>query len=331
MVDFRNGPHPRSYLAGRERTRLFLLVTAMIGILWVALEARNPEHYRWIWNWGRGKEAADAEVDTRFVPPVPTEDDTFVFVPAGADRDPRSQTVAGPLTEEDLAAIRDDEPFRAEERGAWFKLFDRLRNMESASLREQSAGPVTFIQLYRQPKEYRAALVTLGGTLRRSEKITAPGNDVGIESYYRTWLFPRDNPSNPIVVYTLSVPDGFPQGMEIEERVELDGFFFKRWPYAAQDMVRSAPVVLAKSLRRVIPEPEEPAPAISPVVIVAMAAAAAAVFVAMVWWRTRPTRRDEPLADLFDGWKAPDSVSDATERLRLFTGPPDPDTKADTQ
>ncbi len=301
----------------------------MMGILWVTFEARNPEHYRWIWKWGRASGTADAEVDTRFVPPVPVEDDTFLIAPVGADRDPGSRTVAGPLTEEDLAAIRDDEPFRAQERGAWFKLFDRLRSMESASLRDQSAGPVTFIQLYRQPKEYRAALVTLDGTLRRCEKVTAPRNDAGIESYYQTWLFPRDNPGNPIVVYTLSVPDGFPQGMEIEERVELEGFFFKRWPYAAQDMVRSAPVVLAKSLRQVSPKPEEPAAAISPVAIVAMAAAAAAVFVAIVWWRTRPTRREEPLADLFDGWKAPDSASHAAEPLRVFTGRPDRDTKAD--
>ena len=238
------------------------------------------------------------------------------------------QAVGGPLTEADLAAIRDDEPFRAGEGGAWFKLFDRLRKTDSAALSEESVGPVTFIQLYRQPKEYRAALVTLAGTLHGSEQIAAPRNELGIESYYRTWLSPRDNPTNPIVIYTLTVPEGFPQGMAIEEQVELDGFFFKRWPYAAQDTVRSAPVVLAKTLRRVTSQAETPALPMSLVTIVGTAAAAALAFVAIVWWRTRRTRRREPAADLFDGQSLASSISDGAGRLKVLT---DPDMEVDTR
>ena len=330
MLEFRNGPRPRNYLARREQVRLFVLVSALLGIVWVAVEARNPRHYRWIWNWGRGEVAADVEVDTRFVSIPSTIDDTFVFPPPGEreDGDEASQAASDSVTKADLAAIRDDEPFRMSEREAWFKLFDQLRKTDSAALSQRSIGPVTFIQLYRQPKEYRAELLSLAGTLRRSEQIAAPRNDLGIESYYRTWLFPRDNPTNPIVVYTLTVPDGFPQGMTIAEQVELDGFFFKRWPYTAQDTIRSAPVVLAKSLRWVAAKPEESVPPMSPATIVGIAAAVAAALVAIVWSRTRRTRRDEPVADLFDGQRLGDSVSNESGRLRLLS---DSDTEANTR
>jgi len=320
VLQFRNGPRPRNYLARREQVRLLVLVTILLGVVWIAVEARNAQHYRWIWDWGRGDATADEAVDTRLGPSVSPADDTFVFPPPGEGSGEPSQAISGPLTEADLATVCDDEPYRAGEQGAWFKLFDRLRKTDSATLSEQSIGPVTFIQLYRQPKEYRAELVTIAGTLRRSEQIGAPRNDLGIESYYRTWLFPMDNPANPIVVYNLTVPDGFPQGMTIEESVELDSFFFKRWPYAAKDTVRSAPVVLTKSLRWVVTKPTESSEPMSPASIMAIAAAVAIALVTLVWWRTRRTRPDEPISDLFEGLP-PDDATGRANPLRLLTDP----------
>jgi hypothetical protein len=49
----------------------------------------------------------------------------------------------------------------------------------------------------------------------------------------------------PIVVYFLRLPVGMPHGMKISEPVEVVGYFFKRWAYAATDTVRLAPSVLA--------------------------------------------------------------------------------------
>ncbi|MHB8902340.1 MAG: hypothetical protein ACYC6Y_26575 [Thermoguttaceae bacterium] len=301
MLDFRKNFRPRNYRAPREQMRLLALVAAMVGILWMAVEARNPDHFRWIWTLGRTRTAVDAEVDTRFAPLGSAEADTFVVRGAGETADAARLPVAGSLTEADLETVRDDEPFRAAEQGAWFKLFDRLRTTDPTTLSRQSIGPISFIELYRQPREHRGELVTLVGTLRRSERVDAPQNDFGIEAYYRTWLFPRDNPTNPIVVYTLEVPRGFPQGMILQEQVELDGFFFKRWPYAAQDTVRSAPVVLARSLRWTAARPKESAAPVSPLKIVAVAAAGALVFVAFALRQTARPRPGKPVAGLFDG------------------------------
>lgn len=315
MLQFRNGPRPPNYLGRREQTRLFVLVVLLMGAVWIALEARNPQYYRWIWTWGQAGEA-DETVDTRLGPSVSRPDDTFVIPAPGERRHETSETVSSPLNEADLASVRDGEPFRAGERGAWFKLFDRLRQTDSADLSRQSSGPVNFIQLYRQPAEYRGKLITLSGTLRRSEPIDAPPNDLGIDSYYMTWLFPRDNPSNPIVVYTLTVPAGFPQGMTIEEQVELDGFFFKRWPYLAQDTGRSAPVVLAKSLRWTAARPAQPAPPPSTASLVGLAALVAGVVVVVVWWQTRPKHAQQPVPNLFERQSAGESG-----HLRILTDP----------
>ena len=322
MLHFRNGPPPRDYLARREQVRVFVLVMFLMTVVWIAIEARNPEHYRWIWNRGGEGARVDEEVDTRLRASIPESDDTFVFPRPGESLDEAARAMAGPLTKADLASVRDDEPFRSGEQGAWFKLFGQLQGMDASTLHEESTGTATFIQLYRQPREYRGELVTLAGTLRRSEEVAATSNSLGIESYYRTWLFPRDNPSNPIVVYTLTVPDGFPEGMEIEEQVELDGYFFKRWPYAASDTVRSAPVVLSKSLRWIVPEPAEAAPAMSATTIV-MAAAAMAFCVALfVWWQTRNRRHaEQPVSDLFAKPPLVRETGDQANDLRVVANP----------
>ena len=270
----------------------------LMGVVWIALEARNPQHYRWIWNWGEGDGTIGEAVDTRVMADAPGNDDIFVFPAPGKSLEEPS--ISGPLTDADLSSVRDDEPFRTGEQGAWFKLLGQLQETDAATLRKQSIGRVTFIQLYRQPKEYRGELVSLAGTLRRSERIAAPKNDQDIESYNMTWLFPDDNPTNPIVVYILTVPEGFPEGMSLEERVELEGFFFKRWPYAAADTVRSAPVVLAKSLRWIASEPKESAPPITPTAIVGLSAVFAIAVALLVWWPTRNKRRDEPVDGLFE-------------------------------
>jgi hypothetical protein len=321
VIQFRNRSRPRNYLARREQVRLFLLVGLLMAVVGIAFEARNPEHYRWIWDWGRGATSVGEEVDTRVRPTDSEPDDTFIFPRPGESFDEPTQAISGPLTEADLASVCDDEPFRAGEKGAWFKLLAQLQETDSATLSEQSTGPVTFIQLYRQPREYRGELITTSGTLRRSEQIAAPKNDLGIELYYRTWLSPKDNPTNPIVVYTLTVPDGFPEGMTIEEPVEFDGYFFKRWPYPATDSVRSAPVVLAKSLRWVAAPPTETAPPMSPTTIVVIAAAVAIGVALLAWWQTKHKRNDEPVAGLFAEPASGEAAHDGAEHLRLVADP----------
>lgn len=144
-----------------------------------------------------------------------------------------------------LAQVRDDTVFRGAEQDAWFQIWMTLRSTDSRSLLRSTARRVSFVELFGQPRSHRGRLVRFRGTLHRLEKMTAPANDYDIGDYWQGWLEPEGGPVSPIVVYFLRLPDGMPHGMKIGEPVEVVGYFFKRWAYAAADAVRIAPLVLA--------------------------------------------------------------------------------------
>lgn len=144
-----------------------------------------------------------------------------------------------------LAQVRDDTVFRGPDEEAWFQIWMTLRSTDMRSLAQSSARWVSFTELFGQPRSYRGRLVRFRGTLHRLEKMTAPANQYDIRDYWQGWLEPEGGPVSPIVVYFLRLPDGMPHGMKIGEQVEVVGYFFKRWAYAATDTVRIAPLVLA--------------------------------------------------------------------------------------
>jgi len=164
-----------------------------------------------------------------------------------------------------LDSVRDNTVFRMAEKDAWFRLFEQLQRRDLADLRRTSTGYVGFLQLYKQPSEYRGKLVTVSGVVRMGYYREAPKNFYGIDGYYVFWLKPAGAKS-PIVIYCLEIPAGFPDVAKLEregdgERPQLDeeaeftGFFFKRWAYRAQDDTRLAPLILAK-IPRWQPRPE---------------------------------------------------------------------------
>ena len=142
-----------------------------------------------------------------------------------------------------LKAVRDNTVFTDSEKDAWFRLLEKLQQADHGRLEQESRGEVAFAQLYREPEAYRGQLVTVRGTVRLGYYRQAPLNLYGIDGYYLFWLRPVGS-TNPIVVYSLEVPQGFPnvraleaQGRkpELFEDVEFTGYFFKRWAYRAED------------------------------------------------------------------------------------------------
>jgi hypothetical protein len=173
---------------------------------------------------------------------------------------PQRQTLAELQTTLDtvfLGAIRDNTVFTNSEQDAWFRLLETLQRTDVEQLERDSCGPVGFAQLYREPYAYRGRLVTVSGTVRLGYYRPAPQNIYGIAGYYMLWLRPVGS-TNPIVIYSLDVPAGFPDVKAIEaagrkpelhEDVEFTGYFFKRWAYRAEDGTRLAPLILAKTPR----------------------------------------------------------------------------------
>ena len=194
-----------------------------------------------------------------------------------------------------LAQVRDDTVFRGAEEEAWFQIWMTLRSTDMRSLTQSSARRVSFNELFGQPRSYRGRLVRFRGTLHRLEQMTAPANQYDIKDYWQGWLEPEGGPVSPIVVYFLRLPDGMPHGLKISEPVDVVGYFFKRWAYAATDTVRIAPLVLA--LEPIWKPRPVASPADNQIGTVALVTMAAVVLLTMLGIRAAgsgPGRRQTP-------------------------------------
>jgi len=195
-------------------------------------------------------------------------------------------------------SVRDDTPvFRPAEREFWFYQLERMQKLGSAAAKPP-APRVSYLQLEKQPGEYRGQVVSVAGTVRLAERVAAPPNYLGVKQYYVYWIQPAGEPDSPLIVYALSAPRGFPriafreeqaavQGAKLREDVQVRGVFIKRCVYAARGGTFTAPVLLAD-----VPEwsPPEPRAAEKPVPwrelgIAALAALLLTICVTAVLWK----------------------------------------------
>jgi hypothetical protein len=191
------------------------------------------------------------------------------FQKLGGDGEPPATVLAArapierrPLPGLDLAllqGVRDDASFRNIERPALAHVVATLQSMSDDDIARASIGVLTYRQVFHQPQLYRGEPMKLSGIVRRAHKLgPKPDQEGEIQSnpeqpaehdisYWQLWVF-KPGASDPLVVFCPEMPAGFPEGMEIEEKVELHAVFFKRLAYAAQDRVRTAPMLAAKNV-----------------------------------------------------------------------------------
>lgn len=248
----RRQPAP-NYLSGALQRRLLLLVMALGLVLILMREAGKPQRWEWFnLLTSAGPAGHEEAVDTRLATPEDSDKPGVIYAPNDADDAPLPAAAGGRyfpgVDTRLLARVRDDTIFRQQDYESWFNLCDVLRRHSPEQIADASTGDVTFLQLFQQPAAYRGELVTVAGVIRRAGYRPAPQNDVGVEGYYQAWLQPLGTGSSPMVIYLLELPKDFPIGDQLDAEVTLTGFFFKRWAYAAQDTIRTAPVLLARNL-----------------------------------------------------------------------------------
>ena len=248
---------PRDYTSRREQYRLLLLVFALLTVFFLMQEARRPENWRWMWGSasttpGDGFDnREDPDVDTRLV------DKRSSALPAGTvviERDVASpdtltldvQSLLNGQANVDLSSVRDNTVFRNSESAAWYTLLATLRDAPREALFQAPADTVGFTQLFQQPDVYRGKLVRVTGEVRRAHYVQAHKNDREIAGYWQCWMFPSGS-KNPLVVYSLDMPDSFPEGMDVSEHVEFVGVSYKLWAYQAVEDILTAPLILAKT------------------------------------------------------------------------------------
>lgn len=302
MLDFRSKMKSKKPY-GPEVSR-WLWLGFLLGLaLIVAEHARRPETWQFlVHGLFRDRGEQEEPIDNRLTPKEPQAPPGGILVAKGEEASQELSSPAGlgqnpPLSDAQLETVQDDSPLRRAEMEAWRRLLQVLHETEERDLRKRSEGLVSYGQLFQQSKAYRGRLVTVRGQLRRALRAGMPQNPWGQEHYYQTWLQPDDQPANPIQIYCLQLPEGFPLGMEIDESVEITGFYFKRAAYQAQDGLRTAPTLAAKTVRwrprqSLVPNPE-PLTGVPLVVLLAVVGLLGVGAAVVMYYRVRPKQRFE--------------------------------------
>lgn len=168
------------------------------------------------------------------------------------------------LDRQRLEEVADDAPMnRANDRPAWDYIFDMLKNTSQESLEKAAVDTVGFMELDRQPVEYRGRLVRIEGDLLRCEFIpeatdpdalgdaAEPNAPQKRRGFFRSWILVRDKKDIPICVCSSEIPEGFPEGDGLNEPLSVTGIFYKRGLFISADgEMFTAPTILAKTLTR---------------------------------------------------------------------------------
>jgi len=322
MLDFRSKTKWQKSPYGPEVSRWVWTLFFLGLVLILAGPLMQPATWQFIvrgFRWG----GSERPIDTRLASKA--KEDAFgavVFLPveevSAAPKvlpvDFRQEPI---LSRQELEQIQDDSPFRRPEREVWRRLLQVLHETEQAELEKRSEGLVSYGQLFRQSGAYRGRLVTLRGQLRRAERVPMPTNPWGQQYYYQTWFQPVDQPANPIQIYCLELPEGFPLGLQIQEEVEVTGFYFKRLAYQAQDGLRTAPTLVAKTMRwfpRPSLAPERASLTGTPLILLLAGVAGLGIATAvLLYYRGRPRGRFEvPKVVDVSHWSPPDEPEPST-------------------
>ena len=246
--------------------------------------------------WSSVLETMDAQWDQELLPAL-----NLAATSQTLDESPQAAVVELQSVLDDLAwkAVRDNTIMRGAEGEAWFRCFELLQALDPKSLQSSAADRVGFVQLFKQPHEYRGKLVTVRGDVRLAYRVAAPANNSGISGYYVYWLKPAGGPNRPIVIYALETTPGFPAlheksadhpGLELNEAAEFTGYFFKNWAYPAQDHTRLAPLLLARAPHwQPVLAPRKSLPSAGNVTVAVIASLAVAIALARyVYYKSPP-------------------------------------------
>ena len=127
---------------------------------------------------------------------------------------------------------------------------ENQRERESGFAPRQVKG--LFEELLQRPEDFTGLAFTLRGYIRRLEEIDRLEEGDRDQGVYEAWLFTADSQGHPWVILTGEIPPGIATGTDLNERVELTGYFLKLATYQAQDGRRVVPMVLAPRLHRVV-------------------------------------------------------------------------------
>lgn len=154
------------------------------------------------------------------------------------------------LIAEDRAPIRDADQNQYEFRAYTYLLIQAHRTSTQA-FANSVRRDLTYAHLLEQPSTYRGEVVHLEGRLKRLRRFDAPtaARQEGILEIYEGWVFDDLYFTNPYCVLCTDTPSDIAVGERIEERVQFDGYFFKRYRYKdGEGRYRDCPLLIGHTL-----------------------------------------------------------------------------------
>lgn len=256
MLHFEGRRPARNYLGRREQWRLMSLFGMLALVLVLMRIAGREQAWQWMFNGEPTDVNVDAvvpsdRIDSRRPVRSTTADvpDAVRIQPAPIASVDGTKEVLPGLRKDLFANVVDDTVLRGgEEHTAFFRTLSVLSLTDEQDAALPVPIEVGFVQLYRQPASYRGEWVRVRGVVRRAMSIAMPRNEEGIENLHQLWLQPEGRPDDLLAVDVLHLPAGFPTGEAVKAPVTVDGVFFKRWAYPAQDAIRTVPLVLARTV-----------------------------------------------------------------------------------
>jgi hypothetical protein len=148
-----------------------------------------------------------------------------------------------------LSSVRDDTPFgnwqqampweipaeaKDEHTAYWQAVINAARTTPTvfAQAAEQNRQ-LTFGHCYSEPSKYRGQVLHLEGRLARLKQLDPPNSAKkdGVAVLYEAWIYLDQPGTHPVCVILPQKPDGIEPGENLNRRITVDGYFFKRYRY----------------------------------------------------------------------------------------------------
>ena len=195
---------------------------------------------------------------------------------------------------------------------AWKRIWEYVLKSPSGNLisEESSASfkPVTRIELMSQPKHYRGKPIKVEGWVRAARIAAIENSELGISHQYILWVRPQETKQGPYCIYAHELPAGFPElssqlsgkkpgknGLadeeDLNERVEVEGYFFKVRNYVAADSsATTCPLIVAAKMKRIAPAASSISWQPSRALLISLLAMMPILAAAIAWWVFRSTQ-----------------------------------------
>jgi hypothetical protein len=166
----------------------------------------------------------------------PAEKETAAAGPT--DEDPQEKAAA----EEEFQALTDGSlGILPEEMFAYRRIFGWVERQSFAEMKARAERDVPLDGLMRNPSKFRGKLLQVDLNVRQA--IPVDGKTLGVETVYELRGFSEDSGAWLYFVIVPSLPEGAKTGANIEERMRVEGYFFKLHGYLeAGAKPRAAPL-----------------------------------------------------------------------------------------